>query len=83
MQDEMDTKKRKKNVDTSTKYKKNDVRCNDKNGKLTGSTPQGLTGNPAYDEITKDRNNCSAQDLSNNEMDTKTRKKDVDTSTNN
>ena len=51
-----------------------DVRYNDKNGKLTNSATQELTGNPAYNEIIRERNNYS------NEMDTK---KDVDTSTNN
>ena len=57
---------------------KNDVRCNDKNGKPTDSATEGLTGgNPAYNEITRDRNNYSAQDLSNNEMDVKARKNDV------
>ena len=68
-------------LDTSTNHN-SDVRYNEIYGKPTNSATQELTGNPAYNKITRERNNWSAQDLSNNEMDTKKRKKGVDTSTN-
>ena len=53
----MDTKKRNKDVDTSTNYK-NEVRYNDKYGNPTDSATQGLTtSNPVNDKITRDRGN--------------------------
>ena len=74
----METKKRKKYVDTSTTYN-NKVMYNDKYGKPMDSAAQGLTSNPANDKITRDRRNYSGHNLSKNDMDIEKMKKEVDT----
>ena len=43
--------------------------------------PIPLTDNSAYNDVTRERNNYSAQDLSNIERDKKKTKTDIDTST--
>ena len=80
---DMDTKKGKKDVDILTN-RSADVRYNDKKGKpsTTNATTQELTDNSAYNEIIRERNNYSSQDLSNIERDKMKTKKDIDTSTN-